>query len=148
MSIRLADQQDIPVIDALRMQLLREVADTIPPELPEKITAYLEQHLRDGSCVCALAEIHGRPAAKAMLCLYDAMPDEAHVSGRYARLFSVYTLPEFRGHGLMEHLLALLLKEAQGRGIQQVFASAEPLAVPLYKRLGFSVLDTEMSWKP
>ena len=64
MSIRLADQQDIPVIAALRMQLLREVADAIPPELPEKITAYLEQHLRDGTASALLRKFTGAPPPK------------------------------------------------------------------------------------
>ncbi len=147
MEFRLADSSDIDLILSLRMQMLQEVAETIPQNLAESILHYLKENIPNGRCLCVLGEHEHKIAAKAMLCVYDAMPDEINISGKYARLFSVYTLPEFRGQGCMEQLLGVLLQEAKNKGINEVFASAEKLAIPLYKRIGFAIAENEMNLK-
>lgn len=82
---------------------------------------------------------------KAMLCLYEVMPDERNLSGKWATLFSVYTRPAYRGKGYMEQLLIYLFQEARLRGVAQVLASAEEKAIPLYQRLGFTMQKNWMS---
>lgn len=147
MKLRMATMADIDMIVSLRMQMLHEVADTIPSELQDAVKEYLNRHMADKTCLCALGEMDGIIAAKAMLCIYDAMPDETNISGRYARLFSVYTLPAYRGKGYMKGLLCYLLNEAGKYGVQEVFASAEEKAIPLYERIGFRLLESEMHLK-
>ena len=147
MNLRIATLADLNLIKELRLIMLNEVADSIPDSIGEAIQRYLEKHLNSGACLCALMEIENKVVAKAMLCVYEAMPDEMNVSGKYARLFSVYTLPEYRGHGYMENLLRYLLDKARSIGVEEVFASAEELATPLYQRLGFSFAANEMSFK-
>lgn len=138
---------DINAIVSLRMQMLSEVADNVPSELNGKILEYLQKHMADKTCMCAVGEIEGKIVAKAMLCIYEAMPDEINVNGQYARLFSVYTLPSLRGLGYMEKILTYLLNEAKKNGIEEIFASAEEKAIPLYKRIGFNILETELAIK-
>ena len=62
---------------------------------------------------------------KAMLCIYEVMPDKVNTTGKCATLFSVYTLPQFRGHGYMERLLRFLLEKAKGLGVKEALACAE-----------------------
>lgn len=81
---------------------------------------------------------------KAMLCIYEVMPDEVNTTGKCATLFSVYTLPQFRGHGYMERLLRFLLEKAKGLGVKEALACAEIKAIPLYKRIGFKLKEQEM----
>lgn len=71
---------------------------------------------------------------KAMLCIYEVMPDEVNTTGQCATLFSVYTLPRFRGHGYMERLLRFLLEKAKELGVKEALACAEIKAIPLHKR--------------
>lgn len=144
LKMRQAGPQDIAVITALRMQMLREVAGDVPEGLPEQIAAYLARHLEDGSCLCMLLEDKGHTVAEAMLCIYEVMPDESNTTGRAATLYSVYTLPAYRGHGLMERLLNCLFETAHTAGVREVLAHAEASAIPLYARLGFAPLDREM----
>lgn len=81
---------------------------------------------------------------KAMLCIYEVMPDEVNTTGQCATLFSVYTLPQFGGHGYMERLLHFLLEKAKGLGVKEVLACAEIKAIPLHKRIGFKLKEQEM----
>lgn len=145
MKMRIATIDDIVIIQQLRLRMLEEVAGKLPESLPKAIYNYLAEHLKDGSCLCALLEDGKDIAGKAMLCIYNVMPDEVNISGKCATLFSVYTRPEYRGYGYMEKLLHYLLKRAKEKGVNEVFASAEKKAIPLYTRIGFSLKDNAMT---
>lgn len=147
MNIRLAVSEDLPVVTALRMAMLHEVAQPLPENMEQAVTEYLRVHLQDGSCLCALLEENGCAIASAMLCCAESVPDEINLSGRYAILASVYTKPQYRGRGLMETLLHRLLEYGREAGIREVFAGAERKAIPLYRRLGFALTETEMYLK-
>ena len=144
MEIRLADIRDIPHIAALRMEMLKEVAEHLPPALPKAIEQYLYAHIPDGSCMCVLMEEDGQAVAKAMACMAVSVPDENNLSGRYAILASVYTRPQYRGQGRMTCLLKELLRRAKEQGACEVYAAPEKKAIPMYRRLGFERVDDQM----
>ncbi len=145
MKFRVATLNDIDAIQALRIEMLKEVAEYLPADLPNAIYEYLNAHMKDGSCLCALMENEEGIVGKAMLCIYTVMPDEINMSGKCAALFSVYTLPKYRGRGYMKELLDYLLEKAKEAGVSEVFASAEKKAIPLYQRIGFTFQENEMS---
>lgn len=147
MEIRLAGVNDTPQITALRMEMLREVAEHLPHELQQAIEEYLYAHIPDGSCLCALMEEDGHITAKAMACMGVSMPDENNLSGKYAILASVYTLPRYRGQGRMTRLLKELLQRAKERGAHEVYAAPEKKAIPMYERLGFERVADQMILK-
>lgn len=144
MKLRIATPDDINVIQELRIEMLKEVADNIPQTLPDAIK-YLNTHIKDGSCLCILMENEEGVIGKAMLCIYTVMPDEINISGKCATLFSVFTLPKYRGHGYMEELLCFLLEKAKEVGVNEVLAAAEEKAIPLYQRIGFEIRGNEMA---
>ena len=144
MELRIATPKDIAVIQQLRIKMLGEVAGDLPGNLPQAIFEYLNTHLQDGSCLCALIGADRNVVGKAMLCIYEVMPDEVNTTGQCASLFSVYTLPQFRGHGYMERLLRFLLEKAKGLGVKEALACAEIKAIPLYKRIGFKLKEQEI----
>lgn len=145
MELRVATLNDIDTIQTLRLEMLKEVAENLPGDLPNAIHKYLNTHMRDGSCLCVLMENDDGIIGKAMLCIYTVMPDEINVSGKCATLFSVYTLPKYRGHGHMKELLCYLLEKAKEAGVNEIFAAAEKKAIPLYQRIGFIFKNNEMS---
>lgn len=145
MELRVATLNDINDITTLRIEMIKEVAEYLPNDLPNAIREYLNTHIQDGSCLCVLMENEEGIIGKAMLCIYTVMPDEINISGKCATLFSVYTLPKYRGQGLMKKLLLYLLEKAKEKGVKEVFANAEKKAIPLYQRIGFVFKDNEMS---
>lgn len=144
MRIYTANESQISSIVSLRMQMLHEVAAFIPENLGNHIEQYLRANMGNGNCLCALMELDGKIIGQAMLCCYQMMPDEENVTGKYASLFSVYTLPAFRGKGYMRKLLEYLLEEAKNAGVETMIASAEEKAIPLYESLGFRLVNNEM----
>lgn len=51
MKLRVATLNDIDVIQALRIEMLKEVAEKLPDNLPNTIREYLNTHMKDGSCL-------------------------------------------------------------------------------------------------
>ncbi len=143
MTMRAATMQDIPAITELRLKMLQELA-FVPEDLHHRITAYLERHIFDETCLCILMEHEGQIIANAALCLYEVMPDEINLTGKTATLFNVYTLPGYRGKGYMKILLGELLNWAQKKGVKEILANAEPNAMSLYEHLGFNHQNREM----
>ena len=144
LQIRLATTADIDTVLTLRMELLNEVAERIPAHLPEQIRSYLEKHLSDGTCLCALLEADGQAVSCAMLCLGESVPDEINTAGKFAMLASVYTRPEYRSRGYMESLLTALFDWGREAGVREVYITAEEKAIPLYRRLGFVPMERGM----
>ena len=144
MHFRLAGTEDIPMISAMRVAMLNEVAEGVPVDLTQKIEGYLSVHLRDGSCLCALLEQEDGIIATAMLCMAESVPDEINTTGCFAMLANVYTRPAHRGKGYMEALLRWLLEKGHEAGVREVFAGAERKAIPLYRRIGFTLNETGM----
>ena len=113
MKLRIATPDDIDIIQALRIEMLKEVAGKIPQNLPNAIHEYLNTHIQDGSCLCILMENEEGVIGKAMLCIYTVMPDEINISGKCAALFSVFTLPKYRGHGYMQRTFVFFTGKGQ-----------------------------------
>ena len=141
---RPATAADIDTIITLRMELLNEVTEEIPVGLEQKIRAYLEQHLENGSCLCALLEADGQAVSCAMLCLGESVPDEINTAGKFAMLASVYTRPEYRSRGYMTGLLTTLFDWGREAEVKEVYITAEEKAIPLYRRLGFVPMERGM----
>ncbi len=51
---------------------------------------------------------------------------------------NVYIRPEFRRKGIAAHMVEILLKEAQARGVTEVSLDATEEERPLYQKCGFT----------
>jgi len=145
MTIREITPEDIELITQMRIQMLDEVTeDPLPEALEGQIRRFVSKHMKDHTCLGVVAEKDGRVVADAVIYLFDTMPDEVNVIGRTAMLYSVYTLPEFRGHGIMAQVLPRIIQLARDAGAIELKMTAEKKAIPLYERMGFHVNDDAM----
>ena len=145
MIIREITPEDIEIITRMRCQMLDEVTeDPLPEELEGQIRRFVWKHMRDRTCMGIVAEIDGRVIADAVIYLFETMPDEVNVKGLTAMLYSVYTLPEFRGRGIMAQMLPKVIELARNAGAVELKMTAEKKAIPLYERMGFHVNDDAM----
>lgn len=148
MTIREITNQDIEIITQMRMQMLDEVTeDPLPEALESQIRRFVRKHMKDNTCLGVVAEKDGKVVADAVIYLFDTMPDEVNVIGRTAMLYSVYTLPEFRGHGIMAQVLPEVIRLAREAGAVELKMTAEKKAIPLYERMGFHVNDDAMKMR-
>lgn len=145
MIIREITPEDIEIITGMRIKMLDEVTDVpLPGELENQIRRFVWKHMQDKTCLGVVAEKDGKVVAHAVIYLFETMPDEVNVKGLTAMLYSVYTLPEFRGHGIMAQILPRVIQLARDAGAVELKMTAEKKAIPLYERMGFHVNDDAM----
>ena len=145
MIIRKIIPADIESIVNMRMRMLDETTDESMPEgLDKQIRRFVRRHMEDGTCMGVLAEKNGRVIADAVIYIFETMPDEINMVGRTAMLYNVYTVPEFRGQGIMAQMLPVVIDLAREAGAVELKMTAAPKAIPLYERMGFRVSEEAM----
>ena len=145
MLIREITPEDIETIARMRVQMLDEVTeDPLPWQLEGSVRRFVWKHMQDRTCLGVVAEEDGRVIADAVIYLFETMPDEVNVRGLTAMLYNVYTLPEYRGHGIMARMLPEVIRLAKEAGAVELKMTAEKKAIPLYERMGFHINDDAM----
>ena len=145
MTIREISPEDIEIIARMRIQMLDEVTEEpLPAGLEDQIRRFVWRHMRDRTCLGVVAEKDGRVIADAVIYLFETMPDEVNVRGLTAMLYNVYTLPAYRGGGIMAKMLPEVIRLAREAGAVELKMTAEKKAIPLYERMGFHVNDDAM----
>ena len=145
MLIREITPQDVEIIARMRVQMLDEVTDEpLPWQLEGSVRRFVWRHMQDRTCLGVVAEDEGRVIADAVIYLFETMPDEVNVRGLIAMLYNVYTLPEYRGRGIMAQMLPEVIRLAREAGAVELKMTAEKKAIPLYERMGFHVNDDAM----
>ena len=144
-TIREISNRDIPQLVNMRLRMLDETTDeTLPEGLDKQIRRFIRRHMEDGTCRGVVAEQGGKVVADAVIYLFETMPDEINIMGRTAMLYNVYTLPEYRGQGIMAKMLPEVIRLAREAGVVELKMTAAPKAIPLYERMGFHVNDDAM----
>ena len=145
MLIREITPEDVEIIARMRVQMLDEVTDEpLPAQLEGSVRRFVWKHMQDNTCLGVVAEDEGRVIADAVIYLFETMPDEVNVKGLTAMLYNVYTLPEYRGRGIMAQMLPEVIRLAKEAGAVELKMTAEKKAIPLYERMGFHVNDDAM----
>ena len=144
-TIREISNKDIPQLVSMRLRMLDETTDeTLPEGLDKQIRRFIRRHMEDGTCRGVVAECRGKVVADAVIYLFETMPDEINILGRSAMLYNVYTLPEFRGQGIMAKMLPEVIRLARDAGARELKMTAAEKAIPLYERMGFHVNQDAM----
>ena len=145
MLIREITQDDVETIARMRVLMLDEVTDEpLPWQLEGSVRRFVWKHMQDNTCLGVVAEDEGKVIADAVIYLFETMPDEVNVRGLTAMLYNVYTLPEYRGQGIMARMLPEVIRLAREAGAVELKMTAEKKAIPLYERMGFHVNDDAM----
>ena len=145
MLIREITPEDVEIIARMRVQMLDEVTeDPLPWQLEGSVRRFVWKHMQDRTCLGVVAEEDGKVIADAVIYLFETMPDEVNVRGLTAMLYNVYTLPEYRGQGIMARMLPEVIRLAKEAGAVELKMTAEKKAIPLYERMGFHVNDDAM----
>lgn len=138
------ERADIQATVACHLTFLEEVAEPGDAAYGAALTAYMEEHLEDGSLACYIALEGARVVAKNTLCLYTVAPKWNNPSGRIGYIYGVYTDPAYRGRGLATRLMEMALEAVKAWGAGEVYLNAQPVAERLYARLGFVPVVREM----
>jgi GNAT superfamily N-acetyltransferase len=145
MTIREIILGDVGIITRMRIQMLDEVTDQpLPDALESSVHHFILKHMMDRTCLGVVAEQDGEVIADAVIYLFETMPDEVNIQGLTAMLYNVYTVPAYRGQGIMARMLPEVIRLAKEAGAAELKMSAEKKAIPLYERMGFQISDNTM----
>ena len=140
--IRTATAANIPVLVALRKQLLMEEgappwARNPLPDLDAPLGDYFARAITDGSFVAWVAETDGEIIATGGLCFYALPPTFSEPAGQAAYITNMYTRNEYRRRGIATALLHMAIGEAKARGYAAVRLHASKDGKPIYQKAGF-----------
>ncbi|MFX1468136.1 MAG: GNAT family N-acetyltransferase [Promethearchaeota archaeon] len=144
-TIRKANINDIDKLIDFRIEFLKEVQNP-PPNMEMEI---FQKFLRDfflekmkfNEFIAWLAEFDNKIIATSGLSFLQKPPHFINISGNFAYIMNMYTIPEWRRKGIGVALLEKLLEEIKKKGIQDVVLHATPYGKPLYEKYGFREND-------
>lgn len=137
--IRLARPDDGPALAELRWRWRveeRGESGMERDEFTEVFAAWMSEHAR--SHTAWIAEIAGSPTGMAWLARVERVPGPWRWARTSGNLQSVYVVPEHRGIGTGQLLVAAALDFARAAGMQYVTVHPSEKSFPLYRRAGFS----------
>lgn len=144
--IRPATEQDLPLLLSFEQDLIAAERPFDPTLVPGKFNYYNLAALIQSPDACVLvAEVNQQVVASG----HATIREGKHYNdfARYAFLGFMYTIPEFRGQGYIQQIIAALSDWAAQRGLTemrlQVYDENIP-AVKAYEKVGFKKILTEM----
>lgn len=142
MEYRIAAKDDIDILMAVRLEMLRKVNDLsddyqFPNELIEKSRNYFSE----GKQTTVLAIQDGIVIGCASISYIEIMPTYSHPTGKRAHLMNVYTRADYRRKGIARKLVELLIDEAKEKGVTEISLDSTDLGRELYESLGFCKSD-------
>ncbi len=136
-SIRQADDRDVPALAALR-RLWSEEQDgrTLGDDTFEDQFAqwYATESARR---VTFLAQINSNAVGMVNLAIFERMPRPGQPASRWGYLGNAFVLPAHRNQGIGTSLLDALIAHAQGTGCVRIVLSPTDRSLPFYRQAKF-----------
>lgn len=129
---------DLSVFIGMRLnQLLEEGAEPVI-DLEPYLWEYYRKHLKDNTFVSWLAIDADRIVGTSGMSFVEKPPYYSCPSGKIGLLSSMYTIKEYRRHGIARTLLDKVMQEAKDYGCEVVQITASDTGVLLYADFGFN----------
>lgn len=94
-------------------------------------------HLANDTFLSWLALTNGQAVATSGISIAEKPPYPGCASGKIALVSGMYTLPEYRRHGIARDLLCRVMDDARAKGCGMAHITASRAGVPLYQSVGF-----------
>ncbi len=145
-SCRIASKEDMELLMSSRLEMLKVVNDLEYDHVfGNDLIDNSRQYFENGDQTTILATDGERVVGCATICYIYMMPTFSHPSGKRAHLMNVYTLREWRRHGIARKMVSELISEAWKRGATEISLDATELGRPLYETLGFKASGEAMT---
>ncbi len=139
--IRKADISELDLLMEWRIRVLREVfsipEDQLTDELEKANREYYRETLASGGHTACLAVFDNEIIGCGGVCVYREMPSPDNPTGMCAYLMNIFTLPEYRGHGVGESIVRWLVELEREQGITKIYLETSQTGRKLYEKIGF-----------
>lgn len=147
MLYRLATPQDIPTLIELRKRQLIDEGSTPDTMIDNDLTAFFERNFANNSLVQWVVEEQDKIIATAGVVFYHFPPSYTNPTGIKGYITNVYTNAAYRGQGLASALLDKLVEAAKKRHVPVLLLEASTMGKPVYKKYGFTEMNTWMIYR-
>lgn len=151
--VRRATVSDIDALVDLRVALFTEIGrlSRDPGEgawFREATREYLAAKLPGGDFLAWVGELDGKVIATSGLVFFDVPPQPQNPAGLEAYLMNMFTLPEYRGRGIAEAVLAAIVGYVKTTPCRRIQLYTTPDGRRLYEKAGFvsSHRGMELTW--
>lgn len=128
---------DLSIFIWMRLNQLQEEGAEPTIDLEPHLWEYYLKHLKDNTFVSWLAIDGDRIVGTSGMSFVEKPPYYSCPSGKIGLLSSMYTIKEYRRHGIAKELLDKVVQEAKDYGCGMVQITASDIGVLLYTEFGF-----------
>ena len=136
-----ATKKDIDELIRLRLAFIEDDHGPVSPHdkvcIEQQLLSFLNRKLGT-ELIVFVARDARNIVSVAYLNLFEMPANCRLLNGLFGEVFSVYTLPQYRGQGLCTTLMQQLVEEAKSRGLSCIDLRATKDGYPIYKKLGFA----------
>lgn len=149
-NFRKATVEDIPLLIKCRMDLLHSaIKDGNESKwgfVEEQVKQYYKKAIPEGTHIAYLAFNGDTCVGTGGVCFYQILPTYFKPTGKKAYIINMYTEESYRKKGIATHILELLIQESLAQGATYISLEATDAGRPLYEKLGFATLHSEMQY--
>ncbi|NPD89643.1 MAG: GNAT family N-acetyltransferase [Asgard group archaeon] len=145
---RLASVKDIEILVDLRIKFLIEAerinTDEHSQELKESLISFFQRNIPKGNYISWIAFEGEKVVATSGVSFHEVPPTFGNISGKEAYIMNMYSLPEYRRHGIGTKLLNKLIEKIEETGIKKIRLHFTHIGKSLYEKVGFQSKNDEM----
>jgi ribosomal protein S18 acetylase RimI-like enzyme len=147
-TVRQAVLDDIDVITKLRIDFLKELGmianDKEAEILMKKSRDFFLRNMASKETLIFFIEKDSVIVSTGAFLIFRHPPLSITETGIEAYIFNIYTLPEYRRHGLASKITHIIMEEAKKVSCTRVWLHANGEGILLYEKLGFKLKEDVM----
>lgn len=139
-----ATLKDIKLLTKVRIDTLRAEQEDASADMSDILVQtyeYYKEVLQNDRITSYLIFAGEEVVGTGELGITRVLPTLQNPTGYQAHIMNVYTHPEYRRQGIAYRTVALLLAEAEKRGISAVVLDPTEMSRPLFEKFGFTGTD-------
>jgi ribosomal protein S18 acetylase RimI-like enzyme len=140
-TVRIVEEEDIPVMTSYRLNYLSEMQGEKNPEylakLERELMAFFRRQIREGNFFALVAESEAEILGYGAMVLRPIPGDLNQPSYSEGDILNMYTLPKARRQGVGRMILDALVSEARSRGLSKIGLHTSKDGEHLYRSFGF-----------
>ena len=149
LTFRRAGLPDLEAYLPLRMAMLAELG-MLPPEpqctqLWNANRLYFQESLLKETYIAWLAENQDKIIATGGLLLFYRPPNGDNLTGLEGYVMNMYTLPVWRGRGIANQLMQIIIEYMHTRQAGRLWLHATAIGRPIYESCGFTPVNQGLS---
>jgi GNAT superfamily N-acetyltransferase len=147
-TIRRATLDDVETLVALRLAMQIEMNEgrhgVSPEEIVEQMRDYFARQLTGFHFAAFLAEAGTKVVGTGGVVVFDVPPSPSNPGGAEGYVMNMYTVPEWRGHGVAHAIVEMVVRHAYREGARRMWLRTSEEGESVYQRFGFRKRDHYM----